>query len=98
MNPALLDLLDEVAIVLDVAALSVIAALLIVFAGLCALWAIARLVPRRRYHGVPIEDMPGHLEHVPVDGPGRDEAFWDITETLLNGELADVCEQLGWMR
>ncbi len=46
----------------------------------------------------PIEDMPGHPEHVqPLADPAAESLFWDYAEELLDSGLADICEELGWM-
>jgi hypothetical protein len=50
-----------------------------------------------------LEDMPGHPERVPGVGElAGDMAFWDAAQELLNDpgepQLADVCEELGWLR
>lgn len=62
---------------------------------------VADAVYRRRV--VALEDMPGHPERLrPVGDPVVDAEFWDTAEALLDDpadpDLADVCEELRWMR
>jgi hypothetical protein len=53
---------------------------------------------RVRAIATDIEDMPAHPERVrPLDDPAADQAYGDIAEQLLDGGLADVAEDLGWM-
>lgn len=47
----------------------------------------------------PLEEMPGHPERVrPTGDPIADKRFGDLAVELLNGGLAEVAEELGWLR
>lgn len=84
---------------------AVIAATLVGIASLTAgvlPVAAAAAVWRRwtdRHRRTDLDDMPGHPEAVrdPAD-PLEAEEFDDIAETLLDDGLADVAEELGWIR
>ncbi|TDB86470.1 hypothetical protein E1264_17890 [Actinomadura sp. KC216] len=62
---------------------------------------LADAVFRRRV--VELDDMPGHPERLrPIGDLDADTAFWNTAEQLLGDpedpDLADVCEELRWMR
>lgn len=56
-------------------------------------------IRRRRAGTHLLEEMGGHPEQLRrLTDPVEEEAYWDIAEQLLDGGLAEIAEQTGWIR